>query len=118
MSEKTGHMRLYSRKDCPQCNVNIKIIEKFRDSIDGAAMDGMQQCRERVAVIIEILGKKARLFPSIPIKTLIKMEKDKTLKTAFENTLEELKTGETLVVIKTANNKHFGVYKLPAGPLH
>ena len=56
---------------------------------------------------------KAQVEPSKKVKSLSEEEQRRVQKS-----LEELKTGDTLVVIKTANNKHFGVYRLPAGPLH
>lgn len=106
------------RSECVECTRNLKIIRHYRRIIDRKSLAGMQRTGDRVAVFIAAKSNTVE-FRAIRMADLPRIERwDEELQAGYQHTLKDLKTGDTMIIVATANTNHIGIYKLTPGNLN
>ena len=116
--EKETPMMTLQHQDCEECRLNIEIIGVNGDLISKQILQGMEKSGEHVAVH---LNRKGELLSVMTIKTAdvpqaLSMDHEFELK--YSEYLNDLQTGESLIMMTTEGSDHVGIYKLPPRPLH
>jgi hypothetical protein len=102
-------------QDCEECRLNIEIIGMNDDLI---SKQGMEKSGEQIAVHV---NRKGELLSVMTIKTAdvpqaLSMAHE--FEVRYSESLKDLQTGESLVMMTTEGSNHVGIYKLPPRPLH
>jgi len=116
--EKESPMMTLQHQDCEECRLNIEIIGVNGDLILRQILQGMEKSGEPVAVHV---NRKGELLSVMTIKTADVPETlsmDHEFEVKYSEYLNDLKTGESLIMMTTEGSEHVGIYKLPPRPLH
>ena len=116
--EKEALMTTLQHQDCEECRLNIEIIGVNGDLILRQILQGMEKSGEPVAVHV---NRKGELLSVMTIKTADVPETlsmDHGFEVKYSEYLNDLKTGESLIMMTTEGSDHVGIYKLPPRPLH
>jgi hypothetical protein len=111
-------MMTLPHQDCEECRLNVEIISVNGDLISKQILQGMEKSGDQIAVHV---NRKAELLSVMTITTADVPETlslDHELETRYTEYLEDLKTGEALIMMTTEGSDHVGIYKLPPRPLH
>ena len=116
--DKKEMVKAAEQSECVECTRNLRIIQHYHTIIDRKSLAGMQKTGDRVAVFIAAKNNTVE-FRAIQIQDLPKIERwDEELQAGYEETLKDLETGDTMVIVATANRNHIGIYKLTPGNLN
>src|SRR3990172_1055725 len=116
--EKETLMMTLQHQDCDECRLNIEIIGVNSDFISKQILRGMEKSGEHVAVHV---NRKGELLSVMTIKTADvpqALAMDHEFEVKYAEYLNDLKTGESLIMMTTEGSDHVGIYKLPPRPLH
>src|SRR3989337_4206480 len=111
--EKTENsMKTLQHQDCEECRLNIEIIGVNGDLISKQILQGMEKSGEHVAVH---LNRKGELLSVMTIKTAdvpqaLSMDHEFELK--YSEYLNDLQTGESLIMMTPEGSDHVGNSKL------
>ena len=116
--EKESPMMTLQHQDCEECRLNVEIIGVNGDLISRQILQGMEKSGEPVAVHV---NRKGELLSVMTIKTADvpqALSMDHEFEVKYSEYLNDLKTGESLIMMTTEGSDHVGIYKLPPRPLH
>src|SRR5712692_3478902 len=116
--KKETPMMTLQHQDCEECRLNMEIIGANGDLISKQILQGMEKSGEQVAVHV---NREGELLSVLTIKTADLPEAlslDHEFAARYTECLQDLKTGEALVMMTTERSNHVGIYKLPPRPLH
>ena len=103
--------------DCEECRLNMTIINTTAELISKQILHGMEKCGTRVAVHVNRRGHLLTIMSirssDVPEVLLI----DQQCAADYQQFLNELQPGESLVMMTTHGTDHIGVYKLSPRPL-
>ncbi len=111
-------MMTLQHQDCEECRLNVEIIGANGDLISKQILQGMEKSGEQVAVHV---NRKGELLSIMTIKTTDFPESlslDDEFAERYMECLQDLKTGETLILMTTETSNHVGIYKLPPRRFH
>ena len=116
--EKETAMKCLQHQDCEECRLNVEIIGVNGDLISKQILQGMEKSGEKIAVHV---NRKGELLSVMTIRTADVSEAlslDHEFEAKYTEYLNDLKTGEALIMMTTEGSNHVGIYKLPSRPLH
>jgi hypothetical protein len=116
--KKETLMKCLQNQDCEECRLNVEIIGVNGDLISKQILQGMEKCGEQIAVHV---NRKGELLSVMTIKTADvpdALSLDHEFEAKYTEYLNDLKTGEALIMMTTEGSNHVGIYKLPPRPLH
>lgn len=117
-AEKETLMIALQHQDCEECRLNVDIISVNGDLISKQILQGMEKSGEQVAVHV---NRKGELLSVMTIKTANVPEAlslDHEFEAKYTEYLNDLKTGEALIMMTTEGSNHVGIYKLPSRQFH
>ena len=106
--KKETEMMTLQHQDCEECRLNVEIISVNGDLISKQILQGMEKSGEQVAVHI---SRKGELLSVMTIKTADVPEAlslDHEFETKYIKYLNDLKTGEALIMMTTEGSDHVG----------
>ena len=116
--EKETAMMTLHHQDCEECRLNIEIIGVNVDLISKQILQGMEKSGEPIAIHV---NRKGELLSVMTINTADvpqALSMDHEFEGKYAEYLNDLKTGESLIMMTTEGSEHVGIYKLPPRPLH
>ena len=116
--EKETLMMTPPHQDCEECRLNIEILGVNGDLISKQILQRMEKSGEPVAVHV---NRKGELLSVMTIKTADvpqALSMDHEFEVKYAEYLNDLKTGESLIMMTTEGSEHVGIYKFPPRPLH